>query len=126
MDATIHRVDGGLWLHGLGMTYGVGLALMIFGSALLPGAFIGALGLLTLLAGTVLIGIAVAHPYRSPEAVRSRLLGGLLLIVGLVGNIPLALVGAAWVYRYPGRWGRRVRPGSRTSYSCRGGSPGQA
>jgi len=94
MNATIQNVDGGPSFRGLGMTYAVGLALMVFGSALLPVYMIGGMGLLMLLAGTVLIGIAVARPYRVPEAVRFKLLGGILLIVGLVGNILLASMSA--------------------------------
>jgi len=102
MDATIHRVEAGPCFHGLGMTYAVGLALLIVGSPLIPGAFVGLLGIPMLLAGTILIGIAVERLQGAPEAFRLKLLGGLLLIVGLLGTIPLAFLSAIMATPLPG------------------------
>jgi hypothetical protein len=79
------------------MTYLVGLALMVLGGGMLPGAFVGLVGIVLVIYGAALIARAVERLEGAPVGpLRSRS-GGLLLIVGLLGAIALAFVCGALV-----------------------------
>jgi hypothetical protein len=79
------------------MTYLKGLALLVLGGGLLPGAIIGLVGIVLVIYGAALIARAVERLEGAPVgALRSRS-GGLLVIVGLVGAIALAFQSGALV-----------------------------
>jgi hypothetical protein len=71
------------------MTYLVGLALLVLGVGLLPGAFVFFVGIVLVICGAALIARAVERLDGAPVGPLPSLSGGLLLIVGLLGAIPL-------------------------------------
>jgi hypothetical protein len=71
------------------MTYLVGLALTVLGGGLLPGAFVFFVGIVLVICGAALIARAVERLDAAPVGLLPSLSGGLLLIVGLLGAIPL-------------------------------------
>ncbi len=77
------------------MTYLVGLAHLVMGGAIATGAIVGLLTFPLFLSGIALIGLAIDRLEGPATVAGWRLLGWLLLIIGLLGTIPLAFISGA-------------------------------
>jgi hypothetical protein len=97
--AETSATEHGRPFHGLGIAYVVGLILLVLGGAVAMGAIIGLLTFPLFISGIALIGIAVERLEGAATLVRWKLLGALLLFIGLFGTMPLAVISSAIVSR---------------------------